>query len=110
VLAEHGIEVSTARSKSWDDFAGPEAPIMDAVITVCGSAAAEICPIWPGVPLRAHWGAEDPAALPHEMQRTGFLHTYDLLDTRAEALLALPIETMRLNELKAALDRIGTLA
>lgn len=107
LLAEKGHGTSAARSKSWDEFAGPDAPKMDAVITVCASAAGETCPIWPGVPVRAHWGADDPAKAAKADWDAAFRAAYDLLERRALALLALPVEDMDAGELKAALDRIG---
>ncbi|WP_417257279.1 arsenate reductase ArsC [Celeribacter sp.] len=104
-----GRDMSTARSKSWDEFAGDDAPQMDAVITVCGSAAAETCPYWPGAPVRSHWGVEDPAAAPQHEWETAFQTAYDILSRRAAALLALPFEDMDTATLKAELDRIGNL-
>ena len=110
LLNEMDHDTSNAQSKSWDEFEGPEAPEMDIVITVCGSAAAETCPIWPGAPIRAHWGVEDPAAAPEALWDSAFRAAFDILDRRATALLKLPIETMDAGELKAALGRIGKLA
>ncbi|MWB77430.1 arsenate reductase ArsC [Pseudooceanicola sp. 216_PA32_1] len=107
LLEELDHDTSHARSKSWDEFAGPDAPEMDVVITVCASAAGETCPIWPGAPVRAHWGVEDPAALPEDAWDSGFRAAYDKLRTRAEALLKHPVETLDPGELKAVLDRIG---
>ncbi|MEM8576972.1 MAG: arsenate reductase ArsC [Pseudomonadota bacterium] len=88
LLAAEGIETASARSKSWDEFAAPGAPVMDAVITVCGSAAEETCPIWPGAPVRAHWGLEDPAAAAEADWDAAFRTAYAILDRRAEAFLA----------------------
>ncbi|MFV2052781.1 arsenate reductase ArsC [Aliiroseovarius sp. YM-037] len=109
LLAREGYDVSPARSKSWDEFAEPNAPEMDLVITVCGSAAGETCPMWPGAPLRAHWGVEDPAAASKPEWESAFDEAYRILRKRAEMLLALPIETMDKATLKQELDRIGTL-
>ncbi|MGI3167515.1 arsenate reductase ArsC [Pseudooceanicola sp. C21-150M6] len=107
LLEELGHDTSQARSKSWDEFAGDDAPEMDMVITVCASAAGETCPIWPGAPVRAHWGVEDPAALPEDQWEEGFREAYDILGNRADRLLKHAIETMDSGELKATLDRIA---
>lgn len=109
LLEALGRDVTGFRSKSWDEFARPDAPVMDAVITVCGSAAGETCPLWPGAPVQSHWGVSDPAAAPPDTQAAEFQHIFDRLDARAEALLALPLETMAPAALKPALDRIGAL-
>ncbi|MBM1817071.1 arsenate reductase ArsC [Pseudosulfitobacter pseudonitzschiae] len=103
------IDTSGARSKSWDEFAAEDAPIMDLVITVCGSAAAETCPMWPGAPVRAHWGVEDPAAAPDAEQEAAFQTAFEILNRRTQALLDHPFETMDVGELNALLKRIGTL-
>lgn len=108
LLTREGYDVTAARSKSWDEFAEPGAPEMDMVITVCGSAAGETCPIWPGAPVRAHWGVEDPAAADQANWEAAFDKAYRILRGRAETLLALPIETMDNATLKHELDRIGT--
>ncbi len=107
LLEELDYDTSHARSKSWDEFGTSDAPEMDMVITVCASAAGETCPFWPGAPLRAHWGVDDPAAAPEDQWEEAFRTAYDLLDKKAEALLKHPIETMEPGELKATLDRIG---
>lgn len=109
LLRDHGHDVARARAKSWDEFADPDAPVMDAVITVCDAAAAETCPFWPGAPVRSHWGLPDPAALPEAAQQAGFNAAYATLRHRAEALVALPLTRMQGTDLKAELDRIGTL-
>lgn len=109
LLAEMGHDTSGARSKSWDEFAAKDAPEMDMVITVCGSAAEETCPVWPGAPLRAHWGVEDPAAAAEADWDAAFRTAYDILGRRARALLDLPIETLSAPELSAHLKRIGDL-
>ncbi|MGR3492618.1 MAG: arsenate reductase ArsC [Shimia sp.] len=88
LLAQEGFDTSDARSKSWDEFAGDDAPLMDAVITVCGSAAGEECPMWPGAPARAHWGVEDPAAASQDDWDRAFRQAYDILGRRADHFLA----------------------
>ena len=80
---------------------------MDAVITVCGNAAAETCPIWPGAPIRAHWGVDDPAAAPDSEQPAAFADAYDRLVGRAAALIEQPFETFDKPALQALLNRIG---
>jgi len=109
LLAAKGYPTAGMRSKSWDEFAAPGAPIMDMVITVCGTAAGETCPIWPGTPLRAHWGVEDPAGAPEADQPAAFAAAYDKLFARAGALLALPVERMDRGAMSAELARIGTI-
>ncbi|MGI9367982.1 MAG: arsenate reductase ArsC [Ruegeria sp.] len=107
LLSAEGHDTSNARSKSWDEFAATDAPEMDMVITVCGSAAEETCPVWPGAPVRVHWGVEDPAAAAQPKWNSAFLTAYEILGRRANALLDLPIETMNASELSAQLKRIG---
>ena len=98
---------SHLRSKSWDEFTIPDAPEMDIVVTVCGSAEEEICPIWPGTPVRIHWGIDDPAAAPEEDQEAAFEIAYSILESRGRALLNLPFETMDQNQLAAELSQIS---
>ncbi len=107
LLSAEGHDTSSARSKSWDEFASENAPEMDVVITVCGSAAEETCPVWPGAPVRAHWGVEDPAAAAQPDWDGAFRNAFEILGRRANALLDLPIETMNASELSAQLKRIG---
>ena len=85
VLRQHDIDTGFARSKSWDEFAGADAPHLDLVITVCDNAAGETCPIWPGRPATAHWGLPDPAAVdgPQQAITAAFLATYDELALRS---------------------------
>ena len=109
LLEKLGYKTADFRSKSWDEFGHATSPVMDAVITVCGSAAGEQCPMWPGVPVRAHWGVEDPAAATPSEQVEAFQTAYQRLNARAEALIDLPFETMTADDLLAALKRIGTL-
>lgn len=110
LLAAKGYDTAPLRSKSWDEFAAPEAPEMDAVITVCASAAGETCPFWPGAPVRAHWGIDDPAAAAEPEWQAAFDAAYGILERRARAFLAQPVEKMSPKELKAHLDRIGEIA
>jgi len=107
LLAGEGIDTSAARSKSWDEFAADDAPVMDAVITVCGSAAEETCPMWPGAPVRAHWGVEDPAAAAKPDWDTAFRTAYDILGRRAAAFLTELDDDMDTAQLSAALKRAG---
>lgn len=94
-----GFPTSDLRSKSWDEFASEGAPPLDFVITVCGSAAGEVCPIWPGHPTKFHWGIEDPAAVEGAGQERAFREAYHTLKQRIDLFLALPdeeIEELRL--------------
>ncbi len=106
-LEKHGIPLPEARSKSWDEFAAPGAPEIDYIFTVCASAAGEACPIWPGHPATAHWGIADPAHVePMEARGEAFEVAYRQLRARIEAFLALPLETMSADEVKAAARKI----
>lgn len=107
LLGQHGYDTSGARSKSWDEFAEAGAPTMDAVITVCGSAAAETCPMWPGAPVRAHWGVEDPAAAAQADWDAAFDTAFDILGRRADVFLFNPLEDMDPAALNAALKHAG---
>lgn len=108
LLRRKGLPTDGLRSKSWDEFAGPDAPEMDAVITVCGSAAAETCPMWPGTPMRAHWGGEDPAAAAAAAQPEAFEQAYSRLLSYARAFLKLPVEAMEPEKLLRTLRWIGS--
>jgi arsenate reductase (thioredoxin) len=103
VLHSHGLPADGFRSKSWREFSGPDAPPIDLVITVCDNAAGETCPVWPGRPIAAHWGIEDPAAVEGEGQREAFETALRYLRNRISLLLALP--DARIDEL--ALRAIG---
>ena len=103
-LEKHGVPCAGARSKSWDEFA---APAIDFIFTVCGNAAAEPCPVWPGHPATAHWGIPDPAHVePIEARREAFEEAYQSLRKRIEAFLALPLESLSREEVLAAARRI----
>ena len=92
VLKAAGISTDGLRSKSWDEFALPDAPLMNLVITVCDNAAGEVCPYWPGQPATAHWGYEDPSAGDGDdaHKRAAFRHTLHALRRRLELLVNLP--------------------
>ena len=106
-LCKHGVPCEGARSKSWDEFASSDAPEFDFIFTVCGNAANEACPVWPGKPTTAHWGIPDPAHVdPIEARREAFEVAYQSLKQRIEQFLALPLETMRREDVLAAARRI----
>lgn len=111
LLADKGIDTSGFRSKSWDEFAGPDAPPVDLAITVCGNAAGEACPLFVGAPLKAHWGLPDPARVEGDEAtiNAAFEQTWRWLELRVRALLNLPFETMDRKELTEELARIGQL-
>lgn len=110
ILQRHGIPCAGARSKSWDEFnadAVPPAPTFDFIFTVCGNAANETCPVWPGQPTTAHWAIPDPAHVePVEARRAAFEAAYQSLRARIAAFLALPLETMGRDAAHAAARRI----
>lgn len=111
MLRDKGYDISAFASKGWDVFAEPGAPRMDIVITVCDSAAGEACPLWPGAPVKAHWGIPDPAHKGEtpEQRRAAFEEAYRLLELRVRALVALPVEAMDAASLRSALADIGRL-
>lgn len=105
-LAANDLPADGYRSKSWDEFAAPGAPELDAVITVCDSAAAEVCPVWPGAPVRAHWGLPDPAGIDDvDTARQAFVETFRALDARILALLTALSGNDRI-ALQSAFDQI----
>ena len=103
------LPVSNLRSKSWDEFAKPGAPKMDFVFTVCDNAANEICPVWPGQPITAHWGVPDPAAVAGstELIERAFRDAFVTLDCRIGLFLSLPISSLDSLSVKKEVDRIG---
>ena len=104
-----GIETEGMRSKSWDEFAGPDAPRMNFVFTVCDNAANEVCPFWPGQPMTAHWGVPDPAAVkgtPAEIDRA-FRDAFSILDRRISLFLSLPHGTLDQLAIKREIENIG---
>lgn len=109
LLEEQGLETAGLRSKDWDEFAAPGAPQLDLVVTVCDAAAGEACPVWPGQPLRTHWGIADPAAATgsEEDVRRAFMQAYALLAERILTFLSLSFETLDRAELQQHLDEIG---
>ncbi len=98
------------RSKSWEEFSAPDAPQLDFVLTVCDNAAGEVCPVWPGQPMTAHWGVPDPAAVVgSEAEKSkAFLDAAITLKRRIELMLALPMATLSRMALKQQVDHIGT--
>jgi arsenate reductase (thioredoxin) len=103
------ISLEDFRSKNWDEFAKPGAPQMDFVFTVCDNAASEVCPVWPGQPMTAHWGVSDPAAVqgtPEQVERA-FRDAFMILDRRISLFLALPLSTLGQLAIKKEIDRIG---
>ena len=110
-LRRFGVPSTGLRSKSWDEFAGPSAPAVQFVITVCDRAAGEVCPIWPGSPMTAHWGVEDPAAVDGDAETKlgAFERAFRELDDRIGLLTSLRIETLEPLALRHELRAIGTI-
>ena len=107
LLKELDFDTDGFRSKSWDEFSQPSAPKLDFVFTVCDNAAGEVCPVWPGQPMTAHWGIEDPAAVEGEGQVQAFWNAYQQLQRRIQLFLALPLEDIDELSLKNRLKDIG---
>lgn len=103
------IPTTGFRSKSWEEFAKPDAPKMDFVFTVCDNAANEVCPVWPGQPMTAHWGIPDPAAAKgaEEQIQRAFRDAFFLLDRRISLLLNLPLSSLSNLAIKREIDNIG---
>ena len=108
-LANFDYPTEGLRSKAWDEFAGPDAPVMDFVFTVCDNAAGEACPVWPGQPMTAHWGIEDPAAVegPEIARQTAFVSAFRYLRNRIGAFAALPVSSLDKSTLRTRLVEIG---
>jgi arsenate reductase (thioredoxin) len=112
LLEKNRLPTAGLRSKNWDEFARPGAPQLHFVFTVCDNAAGEMCPVWPGQPITAHWGVADPAAVvgTEQERRKAFLRAFTELSTRINLLLALPVDKLDRLTLKRKLDEIGTAA
>lgn len=110
VLRQSRMPVDDLRSKAWDEFAAPDAPRLDFVFTVCDNAAGEACPVWPGQPISAHWGVEDPAAVDgaEEARRRAFTTAFNQLRNRIGMFVSLPLDKLDAMALKQRLDDIGT--
>jgi len=110
VLERYHMPTSSLRSKSWDEFARPEAPHLHFVFTVCDRAASEVCPLWPGHPMTAHWGIADPAAVegPDEVKRRAFHQAFRELDARIKIFTSLRLELIDQMALQRELDAIGS--
>jgi protein-tyrosine-phosphatase len=110
-LESIGYPTDDLRSKSWDEFAAPGAPVMDFAFTVCDTAAAETCPVWPGQPMTAHWGIEDPAAVEGTdvQKQAAFVLATRYLKTRISIFISLPIRSLDKMSLNAKLREIGQL-
>ena len=109
VLNRNGLPTEALRSKSWDEFAAADAPVMDFVFTVCDNAAGEACPIWPGQPMTAHWGIEDPAAIdgPDFEKRAAFNNAFRFMRNRIAAFVSLPLASIDRMSLGTKLKAIG---
>ena len=107
LLGELGFETAELRSKSWDEFSKPDAPVFDFIFTLCDNVAGETCPVWPGKPMNAHWGIEDPAAVEGPSQREALEHALHYLSNRISFFLALPHESIDEMAMHRKLKEIG---
>ena len=109
ILKRNNFVTDTFRSKSWEEFSGDDAPKLDFVFTVCDNAAEEVCPIWPGQPMTAHWGVPDPAAATGNAAETmlTFANTFRMLSNRINLFVNLPLESLDRLSLQKRLDAIG---
>ena len=112
LVQELGYPVENLRSKSWDEFAAPGTPELDFVVTVCDKAAGEMCPLWPGQPVTAHWGFPDPAAVEgtDEVKRAAFAQTLRQMRNRVQLFLSLPLETLDRLAIENRMRDIGKLS
>lgn len=110
ILRQRGHDTGYLRSKSWNEFAAPGAPAMDMVVTVCGNAANEVCPAWPGQPLQVHWGFDDPSDAEGDASTRlqAFHHTFGLIEQRLQQLVALPVRELDRITLLNALRQMAT--
>lgn len=109
ILERSGLPTEGLRSKSWNEFSSSEAPRLDFVITVCGNAAKEECPVWPGQPITAHWGVDDPAAAEgsDEERERAFIRAFRELDARIKLFTSLPLESLGRMALEEKIREIG---
>lgn len=107
-LEKENIVLENPRSKSWDEFAKPDAPQLDFVITVCDNAAGEVCPIWAGQPITAHWGVFDPAAVPEEQKNIAFAQAFAILHRRISLFASLNPTSLEQLALEKSVREIGT--
>ena len=108
-LEKRNLPTADLRSKSWNEFAAPDGPALDFVFTVCDNAAGEVCPVWPGQPVTAHWGVEDPVSVDgdDDAKRKAVLTAFALLNHRISLFASLPIAKLDAMSLKKELDEIG---
>jgi arsenate reductase len=108
-VTETGYPVNNLRSKSWDEFARPDAPHMDFIITVCDNAAGEVCPFWPGHPATAHWSFEDPAAVEgtDEEKRAAFTKIFRQIGARMQTFVSLPVQMLDKHAIHQEIRKIG---
>lgn len=109
ILQKNRLATESLRSKSWEEFSKPGSPALDFVFTVCDNAAGEVCPVWPGQPITAHWGVEDPAAVEGDdaAKRRAFLTAYTTLRTRIQLFVNLPLTSLDRLALAQRLRDIG---
>ncbi|MDP2788179.1 MAG: arsenate reductase ArsC [Pseudomonadota bacterium] len=109
IIQKNRLPVDDLRSKNWDEFAAPGAPALDFVFTVCDNAAGEVCPVWPGQPMTAHWGVPDPAAVEgsDEDKRRAFFRTWTALSNRISIFVSLPMSKLDRLSLQNRLNEIG---